>query len=285
MQSFEDYFKNSIPKVETFYTDYNRAIEHILSASGKLFRPKLLLSIVKAYEPLLLESSYPVAMAVELFHTYSLIHDDLPAMDNAPLRRGIATLHTVFDEATAVLIGDAFNTYSFELIANSPFREDVKIKLIKLLAQNGGIGGMVLGQAIDLAFENTPLTLEQAESLHINKTAKLIAASLVMGAVIAGLGKEIEDKLYQFGLDLGLLFQVQDDIIDVTLSEAEAGKPIGNDGDKNSFINLLGLEKSVEYADTLAKKIEGEFEKFDPKLQNALKGLLEKYLYRHRQES
>ncbi len=282
MQSFDNYFKENIPQIETFYSDYNKAIKHILSAKGKLFRPKLLLSIVQAYEPLLLESSYPVAMAVEIFHTYSLIHDDLPAMDDSPLRRGEPTLHTVYDEATAVLIGDAFNTYSFELIANSPFREDVKIKLIKLLAQNGGIGGMVLGQAIDLAYENTPLTLEQAEILHINKTAKLIAASMVMGAVIAGLGKEIEDKLYQFGLDLGLLFQVQDDIIDVTLSEKEAGKPIGNDEDKNSFINLLGLEKSVEYADNLAKKIEKKFSQFDSKLQNALRGLLDKYLYRHR---
>ncbi len=282
MQSFEDYLKSNIPQINTFHPDYNSAIKHILSATGKHFRPNLLISIVDAYEPLLVESSYQVALALEIFHTYSLIHDDLPAMDNSPLRRGIKTLHTIYDDAIAILIGDAFNTYAFELIATSSFRADVKVELTKILAQNGGINGMVLGQALDLEFENTPLTLEQVEVLHINKTAKLIAASLLMGAVIVDLDKNIKEKLYQFGLDLGLLFQVQDDIIDVTLTEDEAGKPIGNDKDKNSFINILGLKESIDYANNLAKKIEQEFKEFEPKLQNALKGLLNRYLYRHR---
>ncbi len=282
MQTFEDYLNSNIPQIDTFYKDYNSAIKHIMSASGKLFRPKLLLSIVKTYEPLLLESSYQVALAVELFHTYSLIHDDLPAMDDSPLRRGIKTLHTIYDEATAVLIGDAFNTHAFELISSASFRDDVKIELVKILAKNGGLGGMVFGQAIDLAYENKPLTLEQVEILHLNKTAKLIAASLVMGAVIVGLDSKVKDRLYQFGLDLGLLFQVQDDIIDVTLSAEEAGKPTGNDEDKNSFINLLGLEESVAYANNLASKIEEDFKSFEPKLQSALKELLDKYLHRHR---
>ena len=282
MQTFEDYLTSNIPQIDTYYKDYNSAIKHIMSASGKLFRPKLLLSIVKTYEPLLLESSYQVALAVELFHTYSLIHDDLPAMDNSPLRRGIKTLHTIYDESTAVLIGDAFNTHAFELISTSSFRDDVKIELVKILAKNGGLGGMVLGQAIDLAYENRPLSLEQVEVLHLNKTAKLIASSLVMGAVIVGLDSKVKDRLYQFGLDLGLLFQVQDDIIDATLSADEAGKPTGNDEDKNSFINLLGLDESVKYADNLADKIELDFKNFEPKLQSALKELLDKYLYRHR---
>ena len=282
MQTFEDYLKSNIPQIDTYYKDYNSAIAYIMSVNGKLFRPKLMLSIVKSYEALLLESSYQVALAVELFHTYSLIHDDLPSMDNSPLRRGKATLHTIYDESTAVLIGDAFNTHSFELISTASFRDDVKIELVKLLAKNGGLGGMVLGQAIDLAYENKPLSLEQVEVLHLNKTAKLIATSLVMGAVIVGLDSKIKDRLYQFGLDLGLLFQVQDDIIDVTLSADEAGKPTGNDEDKNSFINLLGLEESVAYANNLASKIEEDFKSFEPKLQSALKELLDKYLHRHR---
>jgi len=285
MQNFEEYLKSNIPQLDTFHPNYNSAIKHILSVSGKHFRPHLLLSVVEAYEPLLLESSYKVAAALEIFHTYSLIHDDLPAMDDSPLRRGAPTLHTLYDEATAVLIGDAFNTYAFELIAESSFRADVKIELVKLLAENGGLSGMVLGQAIDLEFENKPLKLEEVEILHLNKTAKLIAASLVMGATIVNLSKETKDKLYQFGLDLGLLFQVQDDIIDVTLSEEEAGKPIGNDEAKNSFINLLGLEGSIEYANNLANKIELEFNSFEAKLQGALQGLLSKYLYRHKKEN
>ena len=282
MQTFEDYLKSNTPQIDTFYKDYNSAIEYIMSVSGKLFRPKLMLSIVKSYEPLLLESSYQVALAVELFHTYSLIHDDLPAMDDSPLRRGKATLHTIYDESTAVLIGDAFNTHAFELISTASFRDDVKIELVKLLSKNGGLGGMVLGQAIDLAYENKPLKLEQVEVLHLNKTAKLIAASLVIGAVIVGLDDKVKDRLYQFGLDLGLLFQVQDDIIDVTLSADEAGKPTGNDEDKNSFINLLGLEKSIKYADDLASKLEADFKSFETKLQSSLKELLNKYLYRHK---
>ena len=281
MQSFAEYFNGVAPKIETFHPHYNDAIRHILSAQGKLFRPQLLLSVVEAYEPMLLESSYPVAAALEIFHTYSLIHDDLPCMDNSPLRRGLETLHTKYTEATATLIGDGFNTYAFELIARAPLRADVRIDLVNILASNGGLGGMVLGQAIDLEFENSPLKLEEVEILHKNKTAKLIAASLLMGAVIVGLEKELREELYEFGLDLGLLFQVQDDILDVTQSVQEAGKPTSFDGDKNSFIALIGLENSMEYADNLAQKIKGRFERFEEPLQRALAELVEAYLYRH----
>jgi farnesyl diphosphate synthase len=140
---------------------------------------------------------------------------------------------------------------------------------------------MVLGQAIDCYFENTPLSIDQVKELHKNKTAKLIAVSLQMGAVIVGLEKKVQDDLYAFGIDLGLLFQIQDDIIDETQSEEEAGKTTGNDGDKNSFVNLLGLEKTVEEADTLAKDLQRRFETFDEKLQIALQPLITKYLNRH----
>jgi farnesyl diphosphate synthase len=281
MQSFQEYLKSNIPSVDSFHPHYNRALEYIVSNGGKHFRPKLLLNVVKAYEPLLVESSYKVALAVELFHTYSLIHDDLPCMDNSPLRRGKETLHIMYDEATATLIGDALNTYAFELISTSAFRADIQIELVKILATNGGLGGMVLGQAVDLTFENTPLALSEVEELHKNKTAKLIAASMLMGAVIVGLDAKVKSKLYNFGIDLGVLFQVQDDIIDVTCSASEAGKPTGHDGDKNSFINIIGFEESLKYANNLAKELEAEFSEFEPKLQSALKPILDKYLYRH----
>jgi farnesyl diphosphate synthase len=140
---------------------------------------------------------------------------------------------------------------------------------------------MVLGQAIDCYFENTPLSIDQVKELHKNKTAKLIAVSLQMGAVIVGLEKNVQDDLYAFGIDLGLLFQIQDDIIDETQSEEEAGKTTGNDGDKNSFVNLLGLEATVVEADTLAKDLQRRFENFDAKLQTALQPLMDKYLFRH----
>ena len=282
MQDFKAYIKSSIPNIDTFHPTYCDAIEYIINNQGKLFRPHLLLSIVKEYEPMLLESSYKVALALEIFHTYSLIHDDLPAMDNSPLRRGKKTLHTKYNEALAILVGDAFNTYAFELISKSAFRDDVKVELIKQLSTNGGLSGMVLGQAIDLEFEKTPLLLEQVEHLHINKTAKLIATALTMGATIVDMPKDKIDKLYQFGLDLGLLFQVQDDIIDETSTTDQAGKPTNNDEDKNSFINIIGLDESIKYANNLAQKIEKEFIEFEEKLQTALKPVLLKYLYRHK---
>ena len=283
MQNFELYLQNNLPNIETFHPHYTSALRVMLEAGGKRFRPMLLLSVVEAYEPLLLEGAMAPALALEFLHTYSLIHDDLPAMDNSPLRRGQETLHVRYDEATAILAGDALNTEAFYVISKAPLRDDIKIKLVELLARDGGTYGMVLGQAIDLHFENTPLSVEQVKILHKNKTAKLIATSLLMGAVIVGLSQEKKSELYAFGLDLGLLFQIQDDIIDETQSEEEAGKTIGNDGDKNSFVNLMGLEKSLEEAESLVKKLEREFSNFDEVLQKSLGDIVQKYLHRHRQ--
>lgn len=282
MQRFEAYLKANLPQVKTFHPHYNEAMASMLIAGGKRFRPMLLLSVVEAYEPLLFESALAPALALEFLHTYSLIHDDLPAMDDAPLRRGFETLHVTYDEVTAILVGDALNTEAFYHLSKAPLSSEIKIKLIELLARDGGTYGMVLGQSLDLYFENRPLTLEQVKELHRNKTAKLIATSLLMGAVIVGLEQSKQEALYAFGIELGLLFQIQDDIIDETQSEEEAGKTTGNDEDKNSFINLIGLEKTVEEAETLAKHLEDEFTQFDEVLQNGLKDIVTKYLYRHR---
>ena len=282
MDRFENYLKDNLPQIDTYHPIYQDAMQDMLQAGGKRFRPQLLLGIVEAYEPMLYEGALSVALALEMFHTYSLIHDDLPAMDDASLRRGHPTLHTTYDEVTAILVGDALNTDAFYLISKAPFRADIRIKLVELLSLHGGSRGMVLGQAIDCYFENTPLTLEQVKTLHINKTAKLIAASMVMGAVIVGLDKKIQDELYAFGIKLGLLFQIQDDIIDETQSEEEAGKTTSNDGDKNSFINLVGLDGSIKEADKLAGELQESFEKFEANLQKALKPLMDRYLYRHK---
>jgi len=282
MQQFEEYLRTHLPQVDTFHPHYNDALARMLLAGGKRFRPQLLLGIVQAYEPLLVESAYAVALALEYFHTYSLIHDDLPSMDDSGLRRGEPTLHTVYDEPTAILAGDALNSDAFLLIAKSAFRADVRIKLVEILASNGGGGGMVLGQAIDLHFENQPLSIDQVKELHLNKTAKLIAASLQMGAVIVQLDSQVQKKLYEFGLDLGVLFQIQDDIIDETQSAEEAGKPTGNDEDKNSFINIIGLDESIKEADKLAANLQDRFDDFEPKLKEALDPIMKKYLYRHK---
>jgi farnesyl diphosphate synthase len=137
MQGFEAYLRDHLPSVETFHHTYIDALSDMLLAGGKRFRPMLLLRIVEAYEPLLVESAYAPALALEMFHTYSLIHDDLPSMDDADLRRGHPTLHTTYDVPTAILVGDALNTHAFLLLAQAAFREDVRIKLVEILARDG----------------------------------------------------------------------------------------------------------------------------------------------------
>jgi farnesyl diphosphate synthase len=229
----------------------------------------------------LIGGAHHAAYAIELLHTYSLIHDDLPAMDNSPLRRGEPTLHVIFDEVTAILAGDALNTYSFEVLSNAPFSDYTRVELIRELATNGGLNGMVLGQAIDCYFENKPLSIEDVKILHTNKTAKLIAASLKMGAIIVGREK-LGEKLYDFGIKLGLLFQIQDDILDVTLSSQEAGKLTNNDEAKNSFVTLLGLDSALKEANGLADELIVELNGFDEKLKNELSPLLTQYINRHK---
>ncbi|RXI25292.1 polyprenyl synthetase family protein [Aliarcobacter trophiarum] len=279
---FEEFLLKNLPKIDSFHPHFEAAMQDMLIAGGKRFRPMLLLSIVKAKKPLLLENSLKVALAIEFLHTYSLIHDDLPAMDNASLRRGFPTLHIKYDEVTAILVGDALNSESFNLIATASLHNDIKIELIKLLGHNGGLNGMVIGQAIDCHFEKQKLELEKLEFLHLNKTAKLIAASLKMGAIISSCGEKIEEELYSFGLDLGLLFQIQDDIIDELESSEEAGKTTQNDSFKNSFVNLLGLEEAKKSADDLVQKCLERLEVFDDELKDSLKDLLVSYINRHK---
>jgi len=281
MYDFEAFIAEHKPVAPSFHPHYEAALYTMLEAGGKRFRPALLLAVVSAYNELLIEGAKHAAYAIELLHTYSLIHDDLPAMDNADLRRGHATLHKRYDEVTAILVGDALNTYAFEVLSNAPFSDATRVRLIRSLAQNGGHGGMVLGQAIDCHFENQPLDIEQVKVLHINKTAKLIAAALEIGAIITG-RKELQKPIYDFGIDLGLLFQIQDDILDVTQSDEEAGKTTNNDEAKNSFVTLLGLEEAISEADALAEKIERQLQSFDENLQGTLSPILSQYISRHR---
>jgi farnesyl diphosphate synthase len=282
LNEFEDYLLNNLPSSKTFHPYFEDALGDMLKAGGKRFRPMLLLSVIKSNKSLLIKNAMPVALGLEMLHTYSLVHDDLPSMDNADLRRGFETLHKKYDEVTAILVGDALNTESFNQIANAPLSNDVKIDLIKCLSTNGGIDGMIIGQAIDCYFENQKLELSQLEYLHIHKTAKLIAASLKMGAIISEYDLETQEKLFNFGIDLGLLFQIQDDIIDETLSPEEAGKTTQNDEAKNSFVNLLGLSGAVKAANDLASKCEEVLNTLDDNLKLSLEELLLKYINRHK---
>ena len=275
----EEFIKKNLIKAKSFHPYFEKALNEMLLAGGKRFRPKLLLAVVRAYQPLLVENAKYVAFGLELIHTYSLIHDDLPIMDDASLRRGHPTLHTTYDEVTALLVGDALNSYAFYMLSIAPLSNDVKIELIKTLSENAK--DMVLGQAIDCYFENKKLNLDELKFLHLNKTAKLIATSLKMGAIIVDL--DIKDKLYEFGLDLGLLFQIQDDILDVTKKEEEIGKTTNLDENKNTFVTLLGLDDAIKEANNLAKKIEEKLNSFDENLKQELQKLLKNYLYRHKE--
>lgn len=272
--SFLEYLESNLPSVESFHPHFNEALAWVLKAGGKHFRAQLVIGTAKAINPSC--DPYAVALAVELLHTYSLIHDDLPAMDNANLRRGVPTLHVKYDEVTAILAGDALNTAAFGVLANSNLPPHIAIKCIQVLSKNGGLDGMVIGQAIDCYFENKKLSLDELEFLHLHKTGALIAASMQIGAIVAGASDEESNDIYKAGLKLGLAFQIHDDIIDATSSSDKAGKPTNNDSSKNSFTNLLGVDKAIEARDELEKQIINQIQNQDVK--ELVSNLINKYL-------
>ncbi|HED6901789.1 TPA: polyprenyl synthetase family protein [Campylobacter coli] len=275
---FIKHLENHLPKVQSFHPFFNEALAKMLKAGGKHFRAQLLLGVVQNKAPHLIPNALNAALALEFIHTYSLIHDDLPAMDNADLRRGTPTLHKSYDETTAILVGDALNTEAFLLLSNLNLKESIKINLIRTLAFNAGINGMILGQAIDCYFEDKKLNLGELEFLHTHKTAKLIAAALKMGCEICELDEKESEKIYQIGLKLGLIFQINDDIIDETMSEEESGKPSKHDEHKNSFVNLLGLEKAIQSKENLINECKNDLGDLDANLAHMIKSLMIKYL-------
>jgi farnesyl diphosphate synthase/geranylgeranyl diphosphate synthase type II len=194
------------------------------------------------------------ACAVELIHAYSLVHDDLPAMDDDALRRGQPTCHIAFDEATAILAGDALQTLAFGCLASdSQLTADLRCQLISVLASASGHSGMVAGQDMDLAAEDNTINLDELESLHIHKTGALIRASVTMGALVAGATPDQLATLHQFSDAIGLAFQVQDDILDIEGSTESLGKAQGADLalNKSTYPSLIGLDAAKERAAAL----------------------------------
>nr|WP_306802651.1 farnesyl diphosphate synthase [Heyndrickxia coagulans] len=220
------------------------AMHYSLQAGGKRIRPLLLLSTVSALgKPV--GRGMQTACAVEMLHTYSLIHDDLPAMDDDDLRRGKPTNHKVFGEAVAILAGDGLLTYSFGLIAEDPGLDDaLKVKLIALLAKSAGPEGMVAGQVADMEGENKTLTLGELQYIHAHKTGKLLRFSVLAGALIGGASTEQLEKFGQFADHLGLAFQIRDDILDIEGEQEKIGKRVGSDESrhKSTYPALLTLE-------------------------------------------
>ncbi|NRF24334.1 (2E,6E)-farnesyl diphosphate synthase [Vibrio coralliilyticus] len=232
------------------------AMRYGLLLGGKRARPFLVYITGQMLGCKLEELDTP-ASAIECIHAYSLIHDDLPAMDDDELRRGQPTCHIKFDEATAILTGDALQTLAFTILADgelSPEAETYRIKMVKALAEASGANGMCLGQALDLAAEGQKVSLAELENIHRNKTGALMKCAIRLGALAAGQkGSEILPQLDQFADAIGLAFQVQDDILDIISDTETLGKPQGSDQDldKSTYPALLGLEGAINKAHTL----------------------------------
>ncbi len=224
-----------------------KAMHYSIHAGGKRIRPILMLATVEAFGEDI-DKAVPVACAVEMIHTYSLIHDDLPAMDDDDLRRGKPTNHIVFGEATAILAGDALLTQSFEVIADANLSSEQKVEIIKLLSHSAGPAGMVGGQMADLNGEKQELTLDQLEYIHHHKTGKLLVFSVLAGSIIANATLDQRKHLQGFGEHMGLAFQISDDILDVEGEEDKLGKLPGSDenNEKSTYPKLLTLKGARE---------------------------------------
>ncbi|WP_286164792.1 MULTISPECIES: polyprenyl synthetase family protein [Clostridia] len=236
-----------------------------LEAGGKRLRPILLMASYEAFN-LDIAVTLSSAAALEMIHTYSLIHDDLPAMDDDDYRRGKLTNHKAFNEATAILAGDALLTYSFELISKDEKLTPVqKAVLMALLAETSGPKGMVAGQILDMAAEDKTISLKELEQVHALKTGELLRFAVFAGAYLGGATKEQLNALETFAFYLGLIFQVQDDILDVTGDQAKLGKPVGSDvlNLKSTYPKLLGLDGAMEQKEWYVLKAKEALEKAD----------------------
>lgn len=247
LKNFNNYSHENRPQVKLI-----DAMNYSLRAGGKRLRPALVYAFCEALGGEMETAAAP-ACAIEMIHTFSLIHDDLPAMDNDDFRRGKPSCHKVFGEAMAILAGDALSVLPFEIIADTPhLTAEQKVLIISVLANSVGRDGMIGGQVIDMENEKCDnVDEENLRNLYRCKTGQLIAVSCVMGAICADAENETIRAAAEYGLRLGFAFQVIDDILDVTSTTEELGKPVGSDAEsnKNTYVSLFGIEKAQEAAD------------------------------------
>jgi len=243
----------------------HKAMRHSLFAGGKRLRPILCMEAGKMVAGSLPAGIEELGAALEMLHTYSLIHDDLPALDNDDLRRGRPTCHKAFGEAIAILAGDALQTQAYEVLARLKCPPEARVRVIEEIARGTGtVDGMIGGQVVDLEAEHTKPTPEMLDYIHRSKTAALITASLVSGGLYAGAKDSEVARLRAFGMGIGLAFQIVDDILDVTQTSEQLGKTAGKDtaSEKATYPALFGLEKSEQKADELVTKAFEELEGF-----------------------
>jgi len=242
------------------------AIKYTLEAPGKRIRSALVLWCCEVVSPpgRINRDAEVAAAAVEMVHTYSLVHDDLPAMDNDDLRRGQPTCHRAFDEATAILTGDALLTLAFEVLAERISEPAIAVKLIRQLAHDAGPAGMIAGQMADLKAENSTGTKELIQFIHTNKTAKMFRCAAAMGAICGRANDAQLAALCEYGLKAGLGFQIADDILDASATSEHLGKTVGKDvkAGKVTYLSVMGMEKSRQLEKKLADEAVAALELF-----------------------
>lgn len=263
----EEALERYIPSVDCLQKAVIEAARYSLSAGGKRIRPALVMEFCRVCggEP---EAALPVACAIEMMHTFSLIHDDLPCMDNDDLRRGKPSCHKAFGEATALLAGDALAIKPFEIIAQAGLRktisQDAALKISALLGELAGFGGMIGGQTVDLENENKQPPVSVILEMYRMKTGALLEFCCRAGCIAAGAGAKEQLAAGSFGQRLGLAFQITDDILDITADEKTLGKPVGSDArsGKFTYVTAVGLDKAREQVKVLtakAKELLSEF--------------------------
>lgn len=244
------------------------SMRYSLLAGGKRIRPVIVLEFAKAAGGNM-ESALDAACAAEMLHTYSLIHDDLPCMDDDDLRRGKPTNHVVYGECTAVLAGDALQAECFKILANSNLPAERVVKMVQFLSNAAGLMGICGGQALDIAGEGKSLNAEEVSKIHSLKTASLLVACAKMGVAAAGGSDEQLSAAEEYAENLGIAFQIRDDVLDVISTTEELGKPVGSDdeNEKSTFVTIFGVDKCLELVEEKTQAaiaaVKGAFENPD----------------------
>ena len=277
------FLEEQLNQVDTQPAPLADAMKYALLLGGKRIRPFLVYATGRMLGASMNQLDY-VAAAIEAVHAYTLIHDDLPAMDNDSLRRGEPTCHIAFDEATAILAGDALQAFAFETLTNATaLSAEQKVRLVHALSHAAGAQGMCLGQSLDLISEHKSVSLTELERIHNSKTAALLSAALIMGFICSPRysDKQLEQQLARYGAAIGLAFQVQDDILDIEGESSVLGKTVGADlaSDKSTYPKLLGLDGAKQKAQDLYQIALSELDRI-PFNSVALRALAEFIIHR-----
>lgn len=244
-----------IPEANDGQRDVTKAMRYSLSNGGKRLRPIFVLEFCRMCGGDV-NKALPYACAIEYIHTYSLIHDDLPCMDNDDMRRGKPSCHKMYGEATALLAGDALLTHAFEICSLSELSDSQNLRAVSLLSQNAGVGGMIGGQVIDLKYEQSDPSISDILTVHRLKTGALISAACILGCIAAGADDEKIALASRYAYMIGTAFQIRDDLLDIMGDEEKLGKPIGSDADndKTTYVTLVGADRAQQDVKTLTDK-------------------------------